>query len=252
MPGETPAPLLAPNPVTEPAFTPGDAGDARLEIFIARHRGRPDVYWWLLGVVGSVGWIGFAATAAWFVVDGHRRNVYDPYAYPALAFAVISHLGYLFRRRWSRVAVLFPYLLVTASDAYIGWMSARDFGPPAPYPDPFGPIREAIFVALFVGPAVLALISPLNRLAFGLEVPRDRLEAARVTYQRNRLAVVAAVLSFALAAVPLGFILALPVTVTAWWRSQVHGAGHPRVARVALALSGVGLLWTVAFFAFVS
>ena len=49
--------------------------------------------------------------------------------------------------------MLFPYLLVTASDAYIGWMSARDFGPPAAYPDPFGPIRELIFVALFVGPA---------------------------------------------------------------------------------------------------
>lgn len=214
-------------------------GPGALDAFVAARQGRRDALAWGIGVAGIVFWswevVGIAGVR--FVFHTWNRPLWSFWVGIGMSVAgLVLHGAYLARARWSRWAIAFPIVVLSLVEA----IRLVRVGLAAGF--------EPIFV-LCLSVGCLALVahawrSPLNRLAFGLDVPREDLAVAWKAVRRNRLAYLALVLSIPVALVPFFYIPVIPVVVTAWKRSRLRGGRLGWVALVAAVFCLAGFAVT--------
>lgn len=216
-----------------------------LDTFIAARRERPDVFVWWLGLSLAVMYGGAFLRG----VDlGSRSPAF--HGELAILFGVnlatdfaglVIAIAYLRRRRWSRLAVFVPVIVSGLEPLFQLAVAGGHVAVHGGLVVALGVVFLGVLFALMI----VAWRSPVNRLAFGLEVPRPRLEAAYRAYQGNRVAVIALGFAVPAAIIPFVFLFALPPVSVAIWRSRRPGVRRRGLALAAAILCMVGFLVTV-------
>lgn len=198
-----------------------------VEVYRARHWGRPDIWGWMVGVSALP-----QAAITYLAVVQHLGPTWIGVNAAMLVLDVCYFLG----QRWTRYAVLLTPLAILLpnpdSGAQLAAAGAEGMG---------GLVLAMKVVCGLLAAAMVAVMfyDVRNQLFFRIEVPRPRLVAAHATYADNRIAIWGTVIAGAGFVIPGLSVAALPMLITSWIRAGQPGA--LRIERRGLTLAGLAL-----------
>ena len=198
--------------------------------FRQQHLGRRDGFAWCFGFLGvALGLSGLLIIRGAVV----ERRLLEP-----LLLAVpwsVALLAWFFRKPWARPAVL----VLAGGTLVLTWVVSR------------GSDLAVGFALLLLAPVLVAWFSVPSQLSFGLLVSDDDLRRVLHAAQGNPLARSAFATSLLGLLLPPFLLLVPPMAIVALRRVNRAAippvGGRPR-AIAALAVTGAGVIWWLAFF----